>query len=125
MSWEIKKKFNDFEVSRQISPLKQITMASKKQTTQTVTNNHTMTQQTAVEWLDNELWKIRLKLRGGEISIGLYSEQEVKLIEQAKQMEKQQIVDSFDAGYRDYASSWYETGKQYFNETYNNTNNAH
>lgn len=46
--------------------------------------------QTVVEWLDNELWKLRLKLRGGEISVGLYCEQEVKLIAQAKQMEREQ-----------------------------------
>jgi hypothetical protein len=49
-----------------------------------------MAQQTAVEWLDNELWKLRLKLRGGEISIKFYLEQEARLIIQAKQMEKEQ-----------------------------------
>ena len=53
---------------------------------------------TAVEWLDNEQWKIRLKLRGSEISIGLYIEQEIKLIEQAKQMEKEQIKEAFQRG---------------------------
>ena len=78
-----------------------------------------MTQQTAVEWLDNELWKIRLKLRGGEISIGLYSEQEVKLIEQAKQMEKEQIIKAVDSNFN-YDNNGYPTlGEQYYNETYN------
>jgi hypothetical protein len=50
-----------------------------------------MEQQTGVEWLDNELWKLRLKLRGGEISIKFYLEEERRLILQAKEMEKQQI----------------------------------
>jgi hypothetical protein len=49
-----------------------------------------MAQQTAVEWLDNELWKLRLKLRGGEVSIKFYLEQEARLILQAKGMEKEQ-----------------------------------
>ena len=115
MSWEIKKKFNDFEVSRQISPSKQITMVSKNETTQTVTNSHTMAQQTSVEWLVNQV--------NSDCLNSAFIDP--KLIETANKLFKQQIVDSFDAGYRDYASSWYETGKQYFNETYNNTNNAH
>ena len=46
--------------------------------------------QTSVEWLDNELWKLRLNLRGGEVSIKFYLEQEARLILQAKEMEKEQ-----------------------------------
>jgi hypothetical protein len=49
--------------------------------------------QTSVEWLDSELWNLRLKLRGEEISLAFYCEQEVKLIEQAKAIEKEQMID--------------------------------
>jgi len=49
-----------------------------------------MSKQTAVEWLDNELWALKLKLRGGEISLDFYFEQKIKLINQAKKMEKEQ-----------------------------------
>lgn len=44
---------------------------------------------TAVEWFDDELWELRLKLRGGEISIQLYCEEELRLIKQAKQMDNE------------------------------------
>jgi hypothetical protein len=73
--------------------------------------------QTSVEWLDNELWKLRLKLRGGEISIKFYFEQEVKLIEQAKEMEKQQAFEFWQGGIK----CTEEGGKsfdQYYNETF-------
>jgi hypothetical protein len=73
--------------------------------------------QTAVEWLDNQLWNLRLKLRGGEISFNLYFEQEVKLIEQAKEMEKQQKIDAYD--YHRCIGN-FENGEQYYNETYGN-----
>jgi hypothetical protein len=79
---------------------------------------------TAVEWLDNELWKLRLKLRGGEISLDFYCEQEVKLIEQAKAMEKEQIMDFTMQMHKIDCS---KTGTDillneaelYYNETYN------
>ena len=87
MSWEIKKKFNDFEVSRQISPLKQITMVSKNETTQTVTNSHTMAQQTAVEWLVDKLIK------------GEFINNPDELIDQAKAMEKEHIEKAKSDGY--------------------------
>jgi hypothetical protein len=79
-----------------------------------------MAQQTGVEWLDNELWKLRLKLRGGEISIKFYLEQEARLILQAKEMEKQQIVKAHrEQSYLQDDGSWLElTGEQYYTETY-------
>jgi hypothetical protein len=84
-----------------------------------------MAQQTAVEWLDNQLWKLRLKLRVGEVSIDFYCEQEVKLIEQAKAMEKEQIMSAYDLGnqnqYNKICISNYVNidEEQYYNETYN------
>ncbi len=84
-----------------------------------------MAQQTAVEWLDNELWKLRLKLRGVEISLDIYCEQEVKLIEQAKEMEKEQIVIAHGTKSNGRLKNDGQfiigeiTGEQYYNETYN------
>lgn len=57
--------------------------------------------QTAVEWLVNNIWK-------GEPTL----HQKV-LIEQAKQMEKKQIIDAFYNG----TDNRYD-GEQYYNETY-------
>ena len=77
-----------------------------------------MKKQTAVEWLDNELWNLRLKLRGGEISFDLYFEQEVKLIEQAKEMEKQQVIDAFQDSRILSITNNCNSGEQYYKETY-------
>jgi len=85
--------------------------------------------QTAVDLLDNELWNLRLKLRGGEISFDLYFEQEAKLIVQAKEMEKQQIKDAYEQGFDD---AWddakydempqYAGAEQYYNENHGGKN---
>jgi hypothetical protein len=60
--------------------------------------------QTAVEWLIEVLWAP---------CQGIPSD----IIDQAKQMEKEQIIDSFDEGFK------YDIhnggGQQYYNETYN------
>lgn len=77
-----------------------------------------MEQQTAVEWLDIELWKLRLKLRGGEISLGLYGEQEVKIIEQAKAMEKEQIIETWKHGNLPTFLGRVLTAEEYYNETF-------
>jgi hypothetical protein len=69
-----------------------------------------MKQQTAIEWLVNSIWK-------GEPTL----HQKI-LIEQAKQMEKEQIIDAFDYGayVGTYAVDKY--AKEYYNQTYENTN---
>ena len=68
-----------------------------------------MAQQTAVEWLVNNIWK-------GEPTL----HQKV-LIEQAKQMEKEQIVNAWEDGKGSFSTRQPE---QYYNETYmTNKNN--
>lgn len=67
--------------------------------------------QTAVEWLVNE------------IDSNLLVTEKVKLaVEQAKQMEKEQIIDAYNVGYitdfklnSDYTT---QTPEQYYNETF-------
>ena len=61
--------------------------------------------QTAVEWLIDELLDGKLLMPS--------------LIEQAKEMEKQQIIDSFDCdGCPQPGEKWVSNGEQYYNETY-------
>jgi len=61
----------------------------------------TMSKQTAVEWLAEQ------RLQGANLDI---------VIEQAKQMEKEQITDSYIEGHSIYGES--TNAEQYYNETY-------
>ena len=63
--------------------------------------------QTAVEWLENQL-----KLRANDwIEVNL-------AIEQAKEMEKEQIVDAYWASYKEAQHSGDKTADEYYNETF-------
>lgn len=79
---------------------------------------------TAVEWLDEELWKVRLLLRSGDISQKFYFTEEQRLIDQAKQMEKEQIVNAFQFGVSEgfltdiNYMNCDEDAEYYYNETY-------
>jgi hypothetical protein len=76
--------------------------------------------QTSVEWLDSELWKLRLKLRGEEISLTFYFEQEVKLIEQAKEMHKEEITEAHLQGlFAKHTMRGEAQAEQYYTQTYN------
>ena len=66
-----------------------------------------MSKQTAVEWLQVQLNKI---LIDNQI------QQTEHLFEQAKEMEKEQIIDAFDEG--NPHAFIPKDGQQYFNETY-------
>lgn len=61
---------------------------------------------TAVQWLSIMLRDSSKELFDGNI------------FEQALAMEKEQIVNGFDAGERECQSIWYETGQQYYKEKY-------
>ena len=66
-----------------------------------------MEKQTAVEWLEKEFVKL-------ESTIGVHGVM-YELIEQAKEMEKQQIMDAVDGFPID---KRHLDGEQYYNETY-------
>ena len=75
-----------------------------------------MSKQTAVEWLVEKLEESGIPLMKDELEI----------IEQAKEMEKQQIIESWDNGFDNgnYYGKYNENceincGKQYYNETFN------
>jgi hypothetical protein len=65
------------------------------------------TKQTAVEFLQQTLWE------QGEIDKFDW--------DKAKQMEKEQIMDSYEYGNCDWEFGIYIKGEQYYNETYNKT----
>lgn len=74
-----------------------------------------MSKQTAVEWLEKEFIKL-------ESTIGVYNKM-YEIIEQAKAMEREQIVEAWNSG--DYAYFYsketgrdFEDGNEYYNETY-------
>jgi len=67
--------------------------------------------QTAVEWLEEKLIKAGLQFtKGGSL-----------VIEKAKEMEKQQIIDAFESGVYDggeNVSQYNMNSEQYYNETF-------
>ena len=66
-----------------------------------------MVQQTAVEWLYNELTKVWYDVKSSQ-----------ELLEKAKAMEKDQIMNAYvDGKPLDFSQS--ENARQYYNETYN------
>lgn len=83
--------------------------------------------QTAVEWLNKEIKSIC-----SDGSVDFISVLKLKsAFEQAKEMEKQQIIDAYnncikdrynnalvDMGFKEKSEKCYNTGKEYFNETF-------
>ena len=63
--------------------------------------------QTAIEWLESEMLKPNLGMK--------------EIIEQAKEMEKQQIIDAYDLGMGHYGDANRKSdAEQYYNETFKN-----
>jgi hypothetical protein len=77
-----------------------------------------MKQQTAIDWLVNQI-------NGHSHSIGLPYGMNIRIdipddiIQQAKAMEKEQIIDAFDSG----LAYDYDDSETYYNKTYNNGDN--
>ena len=66
--------------------------------------------QTAVEWLKKEL-----EAYGSSSHLNLDWETFDELIKQAKEMEKQQIIDAWEDGHDSFST---RNAEQYYNETY-------
>ena len=77
-----------------------------------MTNNK---QQTAVEWFDSKIKQLEFWVETRQITWKEYHKEKDKLIEQAKEMEKQEIINSFFEGA--YGGDNI-SGEQYYNETY-------
>lgn len=80
---------------------------------------------TAVEWLYERLERMIPRT-------ALYNIDKKEYLEQAKEMEKQQIIDAYnncikdrynnalvDMGFKEKSEKCYNTGKEYYNETFN------
>ena len=65
--------------------------------------------QTAVEWLED-------KINNYDYSQGMA--QMRKYILQAKELEKERIMNAFDSGYFNYQVLFHDNAEEYFNETY-------
>jgi len=75
-------------------------------------------QQTAVEWLFGETLGLTLQLENKRISHRNWELQMVKLFEQAKEMEKQQIIKAFDEG-QEYEYQYHiNSAPKFYSETY-------
>jgi hypothetical protein len=74
---------------------------------------------TAVEWYSKEHLILLVKLENKEISIGEYVVKHSELLEQAKQMEKEQIIEAHLDG-QSLVSCKDEYAEQYYNQTYKN-----
>ena len=72
--------------------------------------------QTAVEWYTDELLGLMLELATNKIAESEYHTKRHKAFEQAKQMEKEQIIEAFDTGCEDED----RIGREYYEETYKN-----
>jgi hypothetical protein len=57
-----------------------------------------MEKQTAVEWFSDNVWKLKSKLENKEITLFKFCSLYFELYEQAKEMEKEQIMDAFNKG---------------------------
>ena len=57
-----------------------------------------MEQQTAVEWFSDNVWKLKSQLENKEITLFQFCSAYFKRYEQAKEMEEEQKMDSFNKG---------------------------
>ena len=77
--------------------------------------------QTAVEWYNDEIDQLVSMLITNQLSISRYNELQKKLLEQAKAMEKEQIIESHKRGqhYANYFEVPHEEeAVKYYNETF-------
>ncbi len=91
----------------------------KTATTQSFNLKTNKGKQTAVEWLFKELNRIRIEDESGNIGTLSFFIQQDEALKQAKEMEKQQIIDAVTHGNRQEVYDATETiGQNYYNETY-------
>jgi hypothetical protein len=72
--------------------------------------------QTAVEWLAEKYDYAYWMVKRDEISPALAEEWKKHYLEQAKEMEKEQIINAYDRGHNEY--DIYRNGQNYYNETF-------
>jgi len=78
---------------------------------------------TAVEWLEEKYNHLAWMRARDEISAGLAVEWLENFLEEAKKMEKQQIMDAHWQGFKNFCDN-NEISEQYYTETYGKQQNA-
>ena len=79
-----------------------------------------MSKPTAVQWYIEERNILENGLRTNEFGLGTYFERKIQIEYQAKQMEKEQIIDAVKYGCSDWGSA--KDSEQYYNETFGGDN---
>lgn len=77
-----------------------------------------MARQTALEWYAKEHHNLLIQLEGKRLSIGEYAVRHHDILQQAKQMEKEQILISYLGGDSEFGYTALRRAEQYYNETY-------
>ena len=74
--------------------------------------------QTAVEWYNSKVIELMTQREQGNIDVLEFRNQLDLLLEQAKEMEKEQIIDAVNFGDERGKITTYSTAEQYYNETF-------
>ena len=74
--------------------------------------------QTAVEWYAKEHHRLLIQLENKEFTTGEYAVKNCDILQQAKQMEKEQIIDTFKHAQVLHAMNDESRGEQYYNENF-------
>ena len=75
-----------------------------------------MSKQTAVEWYEKEKTALLIKLENQKITLGEFAVKNVDLFQQAKQMEREQIIKAFNEG--TFSEMEKIDAEDYYNQTY-------
>jgi len=69
---------------------------------------------TAVEWLEEQMFNLQIELNKEKISITKYEWIRLEIINQAKEMEKEQMLNAYEGG----ETVQFENAEQYYNQTF-------
>jgi hypothetical protein len=83
-------------------------------------NSEQLAQQTAVEWFHEKTWELKMLLEKQQISIDEYGIAYYDILDEAKEMEKQQIESAWERGDGEHDKVADKLAKQYYTETYTN-----
>jgi hypothetical protein len=78
-------------------------------------------QQTAVEWYIKKLLNLDFEYAKGLITLAVWSERKKSLIEQAKEMEKEQMIKFSEQVFRNRYNEVYQSLTKVATDTYNET----
>ena len=70
--------------------------------------------QTAVEWLESQILEGSINIENGEMYIKLPKD----ALKKAKEMEKEQIIEANNRGWKVARENIFEPAEQYYNETF-------